>query len=141
MTVSPHQASPYTLVRPGDLVILLCDPRGYCAEVTAIKDGKVSYCLLDDSRQLAPAKSCDLCEVIPSGKTPAALTVEYTPSAVEFDEAVDVQRGMIDFEKLKKRKATKKGGGKKKRKKKATKVQKEKLLELILQLRTKEAPL
>jgi len=59
------------------------------------------------------------------------------PSAVEFDEAVDLQRGLIDFDKLKKRKT--KGGTKKKGKKKVTKAQQQKLLELILQWQVKEA--
>uniref|UniRef100_A0A6M3LT04 Uncharacterized protein n=1 Tax=viral metagenome TaxID=1070528 RepID=A0A6M3LT04_9ZZZZ len=135
MTIQPHQCSPWTLIRPGDLVILLCNPRGYCAEVTVIKDGKAFWCLLDDSRRVL--QSCDLCEVIPSGKTPEQLTAAYMPSAVEFDEAVDLQRGLIDFDKLKKRKT--KGGTKKKGKKKVTKAQQQKLLELILQWQVKEA--
>lgn len=100
--------------RIGELVILLDEPRGYCAELIVTCEGYASVVLLDDEDRTL--RRYPINSLISTGKRPADLVSMYLPDPLSFDQAVENERGNIDFTKLKRPKA--KGGVTKKRKKK-----------------------
>lgn len=119
-------------VRTGQVAITLQNPRGYCVEVLSIRVNEAVVRYLDSQES---EFSQPLFSLIPTGKTPEDLIALYTPTPQSLDLALDIERSIPDFTKLKK-----KGGGKGKVKKakkakkgELTEVQKEQLKVLLLQ--------
>lgn len=114
----------------GQIVILLDDLmlRGYCAVVTSISNGRFFVRLLDSTEGLL---EFDESSLLQTAKTPEDFLRLYEPTALSFDAALDNERVMVDFSKIKK-----KGGGsgrKKKEIRELTDVQKRLVVQLIME--------
>ena len=128
--LSPHSWP----VQIGELAILIAHPRGFCVEIVQIDQiGKsASVRLLDAVRDNLSIRKYSLTDLIPTRKKPRDLVSMYSPSALELDLAVDRERSMPDFSKLKKHKS-KSASKKKKEPKKLTPEQKKLMKKLLVE--------
>lgn len=110
--LKPYQPHLYTPSRKplevGDLVVMLASPRGYCAQVIDIQRFSVSVRLLDSDPGFGSVLTYDRNELIQTGKQAQTLVNQYEPTPESFDEALDLERAIPDFSKVK---IKKKGGG------------------------------
>lgn len=102
-TITPH-AYP---VRAGELTILLCEPRGYCALVLSVYSDKAVVRLLD--AEVRHIETVWLDDLIPTRKTPLDFLKLYEPTPQTLSRALEKEREQVDFTKLKKRTSKKTG--------------------------------
>lgn len=111
----------------GDLVILLENPRGFCAEIVQLNPSSVIVRFLDSD--ISSTRMFLKNEVIQTGKTPYDLISQYLPTAVELANALTKERSMPDFGRVK---SKTKGGKKPKAPKDLTPEQKKVLARLVM---------
>jgi len=103
---SPHSWPPQV----GQLVILLDDPRGYVGILLSITGDRTEVKLLDAQDEVFET---NLSALLPTGKTPQDLVLQYEPTALSLSQNLAIERSIPDFTRL--RKSTKKGGTRKKK--------------------------
>lgn len=135
--LKPYQPYLYTPSRKplevGDLVVLLASPRGYCAQIVDIQRFSVSVRLLDAEPSIDSLLTYGRNELIQTGKKARIFTHQYEPNSIDFDNSLDLERGLPDFNKFK---VKKKGPGKivlktKKEPKKLTEFQKKQIGDML----------
>ena len=95
----------------GQVAITTLSPEGYCVEVMSLSDEQTALVrYLDSEDQVYFTQS--LFSLVPTGKTLVDLVNQYEPTPVSLDAALDIERTMPDFSKLK----TKRKGGTRKAK-------------------------
>ena len=104
----PRDLSPYPWPpEVGEVVILYTSPdsktRGYVGLVEQLEtnSGRYSIRLLDSTDKTLILSALEL---IPTGKTPAELVAQYQPSDLDLSKAVETERSLPDFSKLKTKK-------------------------------------
>lgn len=132
--LSPHSWP----VQIGELAILLVRPRGFCVEIVQIDQAKKSASVrfLDAVHDNLSIRQYLLSELIPTRRKPKDLVSMYSLSALELDLAVDRERSMPDFSKLKKHKS--KSVSKKKKEPKKLTLEQKKFMKKLLIERIKE---
>jgi len=92
--ISPHEWP----CRVGELTILLSTHAGYCALVLDIdtEHSLAIVCLLDDAD--CTKISVPLYDCVPTRKFPLDLVQVYTPTRVQFSQAVEAERSFPDFD-------------------------------------------
>jgi len=103
---SPHSWPP----KVGQIIILLDDPRGYVGVLLSITGDRSEVKLLDAQDEVLDV---ELSALLPTGKTPRDLILQYEPTALSLSQNLAIERSIPDFTRL--RKSTKKGGPKKKK--------------------------
>ena len=80
-----------TTLKPKDLVILLSQPRGFCARVVDITNQKALICLLDSANK---GWWVDISDLIPTGKSGLDLVSQYKP---DLTAGLTEERTFPDF--------------------------------------------
>jgi len=86
--------------KPGQLVILLGEPRGF---VGLLLERKLNTCkvrLLDS--ELEPI-DYHVEQLIATGHTPEDIVAKYKPTDIQLSHSLDVERSLPDFERLQKK--------------------------------------
>lgn len=92
--LSPHPWPP----KEGEVVVLYTSPqdktRGYVGVLIAHKDSVCEVQLLDSTDTIL---NVPIEQLISTGKTGLELCTQYTPTAINLSQAVEIERTMPDF--------------------------------------------